>query len=123
MAKVLLSEITTVSVARRFECLRYNGDDGYPAAVLLDVVFVTLMDGREFYLPNTKRIDTEEIANFPVQSYRPGIMVQRILDAREINLDYWLEIEHRTTEELSMDAWNEEVKDRMDHGDYRFGMH
>lgn len=121
MAKVLLRDINSITVYRRFQAVQYTGDDGYPAACLFDVVAVALYDGREFYLPNAKMVARkEEPGCLPIPRYRCGFLVDKILSSREIETDHWIEVKDRTGEEMAEDAWNEEVKDRMDHGDSRF---
>lgn len=127
MAKVLIRDVYTIEVLRRFEAVHYTGDDGYPAAKLMDVVAIKLYDAesrqdRQFFIPNSKMVEhPEDGFRFPVQRYRPGVLIQKILDAGVVDTDNWIEVEEKTSEELAEEAWQEELRDRNDHGDFRYG--
>lgn len=76
-----------------FEVHHYTGDDGYPAAAVFDVVYVTLYDGREFYLPRGRQVRDDDGFVGWVASYDPGRMIDRIEAARKmIDLDRWVEV-------------------------------
>lgn len=83
---------TNVSIASQFGAYRYTGDDGWPAALVVDEVYVECADGRSFVFPNVRHVRDED-GTFPRRLYDPLVAVERIRAAGTIDPELWVEVE------------------------------
>lgn len=115
--RVAVRDLAALNVLIRFQAATYTGDDGHPESKLMDVVAIALHDGREFFLSNIRMVPRYEMpGSEAIERYRPGVVIQRILDAGSIDLDNWIEIENMSFEDRMVEAAELEMRDRMEHG-------
>lgn len=81
-----------------FEVRHYRSEDGYPAAQTADVVYITLSDGRQLYLPNLESVPAGEVDGEPYPEgarlrYDVKEMLERVQRRGSVDLACWLEVD------------------------------
>jgi hypothetical protein len=100
-----------------FEAFNYLGCDGHPAQKCFDVVYVTVEDGREFFLPRGERVQDEDGLVGYRARYDLARMEARVVERGTIDPAYWVELEPQPSlRERLADAWEEEQRERMGWG-------
>lgn len=105
--------IQTVDISRRFQSVPYRSEDGNEVA-LMDVVYVVLPDGREFFMPNIKWVtDPETSLQTPTHLYFCEVLVERVQAVGTVDLAHWVEIEQVSTEDRFYAELEREQMQRM----------
>jgi hypothetical protein len=111
--KTVALRVVEAFIAHQFQAIHYTGCDGYPAALVADVVIVKDNQGREWALPNVRYVDTEE-GRFPVELYNAQEMLAKVEAKGFIRPELWNMLEPRESLEEILEAeWWREQEDRM----------
>lgn len=111
-----IEDFTLTITQGGFHVLSGVFDDGTPWTICRDVVYITLKDGREFYLPNG-RVVWVDSDDAPFQGtkgeYVPGVMADKVVE-KGVDLQHWIEVEKQAPlETVLADEWVREEEDRI----------
>lgn len=82
-------------IARQFGAYHYTGDDGYPAALVVDEVFVET-DDAEYVIPNVRwASDPDTGWRFPRRLYDPVVALAAIKAKGDFDPEHWVLLEKR----------------------------
>lgn len=112
MARVMVKEVLE---SHQFEAYVYTGDDGYPASQVFSPLYVTLYDGREFYLPQGMHRQDEDGFTFYAYRYNDDDKERLMRKIRQhgVDLDKWVYVPPRPSlEESLQEAWEIEEQER-----------
>lgn len=107
--------VTEVGVSHQMEAYTYQGDDGFPTAMVFSPVYCKTADGRGWFLPQgVRRRDEED--GFTYYAYRyndANRLANRVRLVGSIDPDLWVEVQPFDLEAELQDEWEREQAERM----------
>lgn len=81
---------------------QYQGEDGYPAAIVVPVVLAKGCDGKLYQLPNEVTVDFDyegcQVVKLRFSLYKARDLVDKIYEKKMIDVSRWVEV---TKEDIS----------------------